>query len=191
MTCWVVIPVKAPDCCKTRLRDVLAPTAHRALVDRMFRRVAHAAEGTHGVDAVHVLGPTRQALPTIPDPGGGLNAALASALRTAEAAAVDRLVILPADLPYVTASDIRLLLEVPLQAVVIASDRRRTGTNALSLPVHAARDFRFAYGPGSFARHCATVLELGLAVVDVRSEALAFDIDDPTDLAALQSAPCR
>jgi len=50
--------------------------------------------------------------------------------------------------------------------------------------------FRFAYGPGSFRRHAAEARRLGLGLRVVRDPDLAFDIDVPEDLAALD-APTR
>ena len=71
----------------------------------------------------------------------------------------------------------------PSDAVAIAPDRHGTGTNALSLPIPAAQDFRFAFGDDSFARPRAEAGRLGLEVETVFSRGLEQDIDEPSDLA--------
>jgi 2-phospho-L-lactate guanylyltransferase len=189
MTCWVLTPVKAPEACKTRLAPALSEAARLELVARMLRHVVEVAGQAPGVDEVVLLGPSSHDLPAamrrLPDPGGGLNAALASALPVAAAAGVDRLVILAGDLPRVTLADLNALCGLAPGRLGVAPDRRGAGTNALSLPLPAARDFAFQYGPDSFARHRAEAARLGLALEVIRSATLGLDIDEPEDLGML------
>lgn len=192
MTCWVVIPIKAPEACKTRLRPALGEAARRELVAAMLRHVVEVAGEAPGVDAVRLIGPSRHGLPAtvalLADPGEGLNPALAAAMPAAEAAGVDRLVVLAGDLPELASGDVAALAGLPPGVLGVAPDRKGEGTNALSLPLPAAHGFRFQYGPGSFAAHSAEASRLGLALQVVRSDTLGLDVDDPADLAALPTA---
>lgn len=192
MTCWVVIPIKAPEACKTRLRAALGEAARRELVAGMLRHVVDVASAEPAVDAVRLIGPSRHGLPEeiqlLAEPGEGLNPALAAALAAAESAGVARLVVLAGDLPRLAAEDLRALAGLAPDALGVAPDRKGEGTNALSLPLPAARDFRFQYGPDSFAHHRAEAARLGLSLQVVRSETLGLDVDDPADLAALPTA---
>jgi len=192
MTCWVVIPIKAPEACKTRLRPALGEAARRELVAGMLRHVVETAGGAPGVDAVRLIGPSRHGLPAavalLDDPGEGLNPALAAAVPAAAAAGVDRLVVLAGDLPELTAGDVAALAGLAPGVLGVAPDRKGEGTNALSLPLPAARGFRFQYGPGSCAAHSAEAARLGLALQLVRSATLALDVDEPADLEALPTA---
>jgi 2-phospho-L-lactate guanylyltransferase len=190
MTSWIVTPIKAPEACKTRLVPALNDAARRELVGSMLRHVVGVAREAAGPgDQVLLLGPSRHGLPAdlprLEDPGGGLNAALATAAAAAEAAGVERLVIVAADLPRATCGDVAALLGAASGEAAIAPDRGGTGTNALSLPLPAAQGFRFAYGPGSFAKHQAEAARLGVPLAVIRSETLALDIDEPQDLGAL------
>jgi 2-phospho-L-lactate guanylyltransferase len=193
MSRWIVTPIKAPEDCKTRLAPALGAAARRELAGSMLRHVVDVAvEAAGPEDRVLVLGPSRHGLgpevALLADPGGGLNAALAAAAAAAGAAGVGRLVIVAADLPRLTRADLARLLEVAPDEAAIAPDRAGAGTNALSLPLPAARGFRFAYGPDSFARHQGEAARLGLPIRAVRTESLGLDIDEPQDLGALAAS---
>lgn len=183
MTCWCVIPLRATPDSKSRLAGVLDAPARAALVDAMLVRVVAAARGARNVSRVCLMGTARTALPDdvalLTEPGGGLNAAAASALAQTEAS---RLIVIHADLPLVTAQDIELLAAAPEGTIAIAPDRHGTGTNAISLPLPAAKGFSFAFGTDSFARHKAEADRIGLRLEEIHSQGLARDVDEPDDL---------
>ena len=187
MTCWAIIPVKAPDTAKLCLATVLSPGERARLVAAMLDHVVATCGNARHVGHTCLVGPSRHGQPTalalLDDPGIGLNAALTSALDQAEAGGARRVIVIPGDLPRVTVQDMELLAVVPATAIGIAPDRHGTGTNALSLPLPAARGFRFAFGDDSFALHQAEAARLGLAVEAIHSPTLAKDIDVPADLA--------
>lgn len=191
MTCWAVIPIKASAESKTRLAGVLDPDERQALVGVMLGRVVDAARAARSIARVCLVGPSRMGLPEeirlLNDPGRGLNAAVQSALAEVLEEDVDRVVVIAADLPQVTAQELDLLAAAPANTIAIAPDRHETGTNALSLPLPAARDFRFAYGTDSFARHKAEAERIGLALEIVLSRGLEYDIDEPEDLDHVRS----
>ncbi|MBW8755746.1 MAG: 2-phospho-L-lactate guanylyltransferase [Sphingomonadales bacterium] len=184
MTTWAVIPLRASPESKSRLAAVLDAPARAALVEAMLARVLDAARSARNVSRVCLLGTAPAALPAdvtvLAEPGGGLNAAAASALAQV---ACSRVVIIHADLPQVTAQDLELLAAAPEGTIAIAPDRHGTGTNAISLPLPAAKGFSFAFGPDSFARHKAEADRLGLKLEEVHSQGLARDVDEPDDLA--------
>jgi 2-phospho-L-lactate/phosphoenolpyruvate guanylyltransferase len=152
----------------------------------MLRHVVGAAQAADHVQHVALLGPSRLGLPeTIPliaDPGGGLNPALHTALEQIASENADRLIVLFADLPLLTTHEVQLLAAAPPVTIAIAPDRHGTGTNALSLPLPAARGFTFAFGPDSFALHHAEAERLGIALEEIHSLGLARDVDVPEDL---------
>lgn len=193
MTCWIVIPVKAPDQCKSRLRSVLDDDAREGLVAAMLADVIAAARAVTGDIEVALLGPSRPRLPDdvrlLADPGQGLNAALASARDAALAAGAHRILFLSADLPHVIADEIRPLIDLPVDTVAIAPDGAEIGTNALSLPLPAAGGFSPAYGNASLTAHRRESARLGLKLVLIERPGLAFDVDQPADLAGLAPRP--
>ncbi|MEC3909543.1 2-phospho-L-lactate guanylyltransferase [Sphingobium sp. CR2-8] len=188
MHSWVVIPIKAPGACKTRLATVLNANDRCALVRDMLGQVVEAARSVVGDDNVRVLGPSVHGLSSpvklLPDPGGGLNAAAASARDAAISSRVGRLLLISADLPRIGRADIEALLHVRQDYLGIAPDRGRQGTNALSLPLPKASSFLFQYGVGSFHAHRAEAHRLGMDFVEIVRDTLSLDIDYPDDLEA-------
>lgn len=195
MTCWVVIPVKSPGKAKSRLAEVLDEGQRESLASAMLARVTDAARGAANVDRVALLGPSSTGidtdLPLLADPGGGLNPALQHTLANLPDPQIARLIVLFADLPRIARADVERLAAAGGNAIAIAPDHHGTGTNALSLPIPAARGFTFAFGPDSFARHRAEAGRLGLRIEDVRSPGLAHDIDVPEDLAGAEALISR
>jgi len=186
MTSWALIPVKELAAGKSRLADALDPEAREALVLAMAGHVVEAAAAASNIARICLVGPSRLGLSSeltlLADPGEGLNAALQSAFAELAGQPVGRVVVIAADLPQVTATDIQLLAVAPGDEIAIAPDRHGTGTNALSLPLPAARDFRFAFGKDSFARHHDEAERLGLKIETIHSLGLERDIDEPPDL---------
>jgi 2-phospho-L-lactate guanylyltransferase len=96
--------------------------------------------------------------------------------------------VLPADLPDVTAAEIDRLAETadlllrgaPERPVVLlVPDRHGTGTNALLLAPPNAIAFRF--GEGSRAAHAAAATAAGASYRELDGP-LSFDVDTPDDL---------
>ena len=183
MTCWIIIPVKAPPKAKGRLAGALGASEREALTRAMLRRAVAAAQGA---GPIALVGTSRLGMPDtielLRDPEGGLNAAVSSARAQLAQRDCSRIVTLAADLPLVTAADVAALAALPPGVIGIAPDRHGTGTNALSLPLPAAGAFAYSYGPGSFALHMAEAERLGLPVEIIATPGLARDIDDPADL---------
>lgn len=193
---WVLIPVKPLAQAKTRLAGVLAPAERRALVLAMLDDLLSALDGVPGVAGIALvsadpalaeLGAAR-GLRVLAEPEPGLNAALRGALATLAAERVDRVLILPADIPLADGAALRCLLAVdstgPAAALVGAA--ADGGTNALLLAPPGLLEP--AFGPGSCARFQRAARELGVAPVLFDLPQIALDIDRPEDLRALVEA---
>jgi 2-phospho-L-lactate guanylyltransferase len=114
-------------------------------------------------------------------PGRGLNGAVAAGVESLRAAGYERVVIAHGDLPLAPLAS--GLGAVDQGGVTLVPDLRRDGTNVLCIPTGAP--YRLSYGRGSFGRHCAEAVRIGLALHVVDEPSLAFDVDMPDDLAAL------
>jgi 2-phospho-L-lactate guanylyltransferase len=127
----------------------------------------------------------------------GLNPALTQAAHFAGDRGATGVLVLPADLPLLTAHDLETMLTYiaphpqPFSPrgrgvggegqprVVIAPCRRETGTNALL--VRPTDLIPLAFGPDSFAAHCAAARAAGVEPVVYRSNTIALDLDTPED----------
>ena len=184
----VVVPVQAFDHAKSRLGAVLDPEERRDLVEHLLRGTVSAALAAPGVVEVLVVSPDPDVLALAEAAGArpvlqqsrGLNPALHEARAVATG---DRLLVLPADLPGVTASDVASVIAAGDAAgspsVVLAPDRHGRGTNALLLDPPDAIDP--AFGGDSRAGHAWLAASADIPFVEV-SGLLDLDVDTPEDL---------
>jgi 2-phospho-L-lactate/phosphoenolpyruvate guanylyltransferase len=182
----VLVPVKAFAQAKLRLAPALPPAGREALARQMGQRVLEAAAPLPTAvvcdDAAVAAWAAALGAMVLWMPSQGLNGAVDAGVRRLAELSVERATIAHADLPMATS----LAWVGTFHGVTLVPDRRRDGTNVMSVPVSAG--FRFSYGPHSFDRHLAEATRLGLPVRVVDEPSLAFDIDEPADLAALRSA---
>ena len=197
MTLWAVIPVKPFQLAKSRLAGVLSDEERVELSRRMLAQTLELLGEVREVTRVVVVSADRQVLELAtaagavallePDPPN-LNRALRLAGESARAAGASALLMLPADLPDLSAGDLRSLIELAARppCVVIAPDRHRRGTNALLLipPALIESDF----GAESFGRHVEAGRAAGARVEICNLPGLALDLDSPEDLGLVRRA---
>jgi 2-phospho-L-lactate/phosphoenolpyruvate guanylyltransferase len=185
----IIVPHRGLASAKTRLAPVLDHDARIALARTLLVRVLDVAR--QAGDDVVVITPAAELEPIVAAAGArlavqrgmGLNAGRDQAREAAEAAGVDRLVVLHGDLPNLAAEDVQALLAAAADepSVAIAPDRLGTGTNGLVLAPPGVIGFRF--GTGSFAAHRTEAQAAGVEPAVVVRPGLAFDLDTPEDLA--------
>jgi 2-phospho-L-lactate/phosphoenolpyruvate guanylyltransferase len=180
-----LIAIKERAQCKTRLSEALAPSARIQLVRSMLAAVLSAAAGARTVRQIMVVSPERDSIPAdipvLADTGKSLNGALTQAHRMLREFGCREIVILPADLPTITAADIDgLVLAGRRGGFAIAPDAAGVGTNALCLV--SPHPYRFKFGPDSRRLHLEEARCVGLDPLEVRLPGLEFDVDSPADL---------
>ncbi len=117
------------------------------------------------------------------EPGRGLNGAVEAGVVHLASMGVDQVTVAHGDLPY--AAGLASVGARP--GITLVPDRARNGTNVVVVPTGCG--FRFAYGPGSFARHQSEADRLGLPVHVIDDPCLALDIDEPADVWSLLAEP--
>lgn len=176
----VLVPVKAFDQAKVRLAPALPPNERAALARTMAEGVLRAAKGLPVFvvcdDPEVARWATAQRSAVVWEPGQGLNRAVEAGVGCLADAGFAQVIVTHADLPL--AADVTWLARFP--GVTIVPDRHGDGTNVICIP--ARRNFRFAYGPGSFARHRAEAGRIGQPLRIVREPLLSWDVDLPRDL---------
>jgi len=176
----VLVPVKAFHEAKRRLDHALTPPARAELARAMADRVLDAA----GPLPVAVVcddndvadWARRRGALVVWEPGRGLNGAVEAGVDHLRDAGVQHVTVSHADLPRAS----RLADVGTADGITLVPDRYGNGTNVIALPVDTG--FRFSYGPGSFARHCAEADRLGLPCRVLDLPDLAWDIDEPGDV---------
>jgi len=94
--------------------------------------------------------------------------------------------ILPADLPLISSSDIQDFISHSGKPpeIVISPDRREEGTNALLVSPPGIIDYQF--GPGSFQKHIQQAQRSSLRVDVCKIMSIGLDLDLPEDLELLK-----
>lgn len=211
MRVWAVIPVKSPYRSKQRLARVLSLEERAQLVRRLLRRLIAALQQLPQIEQIVIVtgdaevaelaanaGAVVLAETTPPD----LNAAVTQGVQYAAQQGADGVIILPTDLPLVSANAVAFVLNAaapdtyaggngavgphvdaqPL--LVICPDEVEEGTNAIFMtPINS---YTFHYGPGSFRQHVTEAARRGYAVCVVTIPALAFDLDTEDDWLSYQ-----
>ncbi|HUQ39026.1 MAG TPA: 2-phospho-L-lactate guanylyltransferase [Acidimicrobiales bacterium] len=181
----VLVPVKAFADAKVRLAPALDAGARAELARTMAAQVVAAAAPLPVAvvcDDAEVAAWARSlGARVLDEPGRGLNGAVQQAVAQLGAEGVTQVLVAHADLPLAR----ELAWLTAFDGVTLVPDRHQDGTNVICVPVDAG--FRFAYGPGSFARHLAEAERLPVAHRVVHVAQLAWDVDVPADL--LTAAP--
>lgn len=192
MSLWAIIPVKPLNRAKSRLADVLTPEQRYALAAAMYRQVLVAVSAAPQVTGTLVISRDTKALAIARDYGARtlqestpteLNAALARATEVVRMWRASALLIIPADLPFVTKDDIAHIADLGRTGttVVLATDKHQDGTNAMLVRPPGIIDYQ--YGDASYEKHLKAAAEVGADVRRYDSETLRLDIDIPEDLA--------
>lgn len=186
MNTLVVIPVRGLPGSKSRLASIFDEHQRtmlvRAMLDHLVSQVPEGADVaviTRNPAAVADLGPDVQVLTQGAD-YHGLNGSLQQALWQARDAGYADMLMLPGDLPLVTAREIESLL-LEEGTIVLAGDRDQEGTNGLRVPTRFAETFTFGMGKNSFVHHLAEARIHGTGAITVYHRGLAHDLDTPDD----------
>jgi 2-phospho-L-lactate guanylyltransferase len=192
MSVWVVVPVKPLNRAKSRLADVLTPEQRQLFAEGMLRRILAVTRSTRAVTGTLVISRDTRALAIARDLGAktvqesgapALNPALMRATQLLSGWRSDAVLVLPADLPFISTDDVSGLIKAAgdgAKTIVIATDRARDGTNALF--VRPPGLITYDYGPDSYERHLKQARDAGAQVVEYDSDNLKFDLDVPQDI---------
>ena len=186
----VVIPIKTLANAKRRLRRQFSAADTEELAFAFASDTLAAALACTGVREIMVISADARVgrmanshgVRLIPDPGGGLNAAIRGGIAAARADSCVAVAVLAADLPALTAGHLGAALAAAsgIERAVVA-DRSGTGTTLLT--ASAGISLIPAFGRGSRLRHGG--LGHRALAIDCGSP-LRLDVDTPDDLSAAQ-----
>ena len=199
----IIIPIKTPVLAKSRLRPVLDDARRERLVRCLIGDTIEAALGAARFRGVTVATNDR----TVADqaerrgcavvfdgPCRDLSAVLRAAIDARRAAWASCALILPIDLPYVTAAALDTLhRDHPQRGVTVGRARRDRGTTILLCPTgpQSPPAFGLAFGrPASADLHRDAAAAAGWAVRLADADPFDVDLDVPDDLRQLDAARC-
>jgi 2-phospho-L-lactate guanylyltransferase len=191
MTLWAIVPVKPLRRGKSRLAGVLTEEERLGLNSQLLTHTVDILGEIPEIEHVLVVSRDQAALSlarahgarTVQEKGAPeLNVALTRATIVAKQYATRGVLIIPSDLPMISKEDVYAMLDMVKDppVVVVAPDRKKTGTNALLVcPVGL---IEYDYGPNSFEHHCQRARESGARLEICELPSLALDMDVPEDL---------
>jgi 2-phospho-L-lactate guanylyltransferase len=195
MTIWAIVPIKPMRRAKSRLAKVLSRDERASLSRRLLRHTLETLAQIPRVERTLVVSRDSEALAIARSHGAKtvaewghpqLNKALVRASLVAQGYGVSGVLVLPADLPLLTKQDVEKLISASGNPpeVILAPDRRGTGTNAvLSSPPGL---IEYDFGPESLGRHMQRAKAAGARVEICNLPSLELDLDVPDDLEYLE-----
>jgi 2-phospho-L-lactate guanylyltransferase len=187
----IVIPVKSLREGKSRLAEVLPADDRHELNSRLLTHTLDQVAHLVDIADVYVVSKSPDILAEAALRGFTacpesdlceLNSAVALGASQATARGAAEIMVLPIDLPWLSSSRLRDLVDefrAECDALIIA-DRAGDGTNVLLWrPIETAR---FHYGASSAVKHADAAKNLGYRVVMRQDRYLSFDLDTPQDL---------
>ena len=181
----VLVPLKRLDDAKSRLSAVLSADERATLMLELLQGVLAAVKEAEvgPITVVSAEALAQNGVARFDDRGLAWNDALAAAMR--EVVTEPIAAVVSADLPRVTAEDVRTLVAATPDRGMAIARALDGGTNAVSMQPAGAVMTHFGE-PQSAAVHAFVTAEAGLAARILDIPGLAFDIDTPDDLDALR-----
>jgi 2-phospho-L-lactate/phosphoenolpyruvate guanylyltransferase len=196
MSTWVVVLIKDFDSAKQRLRPALGTKSRRALARRNARLAVSAAFAgdrvlvVAGSEEVAEIARSWGAEVLLEPREEGQNTAAERGIKRAQEAGAAAVLVLASDLPLVTEHSVRELVDIAARhrppVVVAVPAIGRGGTNALYVRPPDAIGLHF--GDDSLAKFQEDAESRGVEFVVHHSDAMALDLDEPSDLASLSRA---
>jgi 2-phospho-L-lactate guanylyltransferase len=190
MNSWAILPVKPLSQSKTRLSHILSQAERETLTQYLLEHTIKTLQASDAINHILVVSRDARVLQTAQryrtltfteSAPYELKTAVTQATKYATLQAVDRILIIPADLPFLQAHEIQAILDKGSSSedCIICPDEKQNGTNALIIP--PSTNFKFQYGPNSYHKHLIEAERLNLAIQTITTPGISFDLDTEAD----------
>lgn len=189
---WALVPLKSLGSAKQRLSNTLSSAERRDLMLAMVRDVLSALKQAQQLTGVLIVSRTNESIALAQafsterfaeSEGGNLSDALTEAAAYATNILGARgVMIIPGDIPLLTAAEIDAMLEQHEQVTVVP-DSDHVGTNCLVCS--PANCLTFQFDGRSFTPHLESAVKANLDPKVFESPGFGLDIDTPADLTTL------
>ena len=191
MITWAVLPVKCYSAGKSRLRGLFSETELAELNQQLFESTFTKIQQSTGIDKILVVSREKHALAWCETHGGvaileddpsTLNSAISKAQRYIFDAGGGRVLVIPSDIPLMTAKDLSNLISLADgdRQLVVVPDHSQSGTNALLMSDPGL--IQPSFGSGSFRKHIRQVLEKNAELIVYLNENIQWDLDTSLEL---------
>ena len=191
MSLWAIIPIKPLRRGKSRLSCVLTEQERESLNHDLLIRSINCLNQVKEIDQIVVVSPDPAALSFSREFGvrtiqenrnTNINNALRKATLAAKAFSASKILIIPADLPFMMPEDLTEMINKSKSSpeIIISPDRKMYGTNALLINPTGILDYDF--GQWSFKKHIEQAERKKIRVEIYNNERIGFDLDLPEDL---------
>ena len=191
MTLWAVLPVKPLTKGKSRLHGCMTAEEIFSLNNSLFKETYQKLDASDEIDRILVVSQDEQVLEYTRQMGGfALKENEQSTLNEAVSQALDfiienhggKVLIVPADLPWMTMEDLEALLQLRKdgQFIIIVPDHCQRGTNAILISHPNLLIPQF--GRHSFQKHTLQAANRSVDLVVWLNKNIQRDLDTPQDL---------
>lgn len=190
MTLWAIVPIKPLRRGKSRLADILSEQERETLNEKLLVHTLKCLTSVSEIDHHLLVSYDPAALSLAREYGfrtiqesknTSINKALRRGTLAAKAFKASMILIMPADLPFITKDAIHEMISLSLgpPEIIIAPDRKKNGTNALFINPVGILDYDF--GEWSFKKHIEQAERKKIRIKIFDHEKLSFDLDLPED----------
>lgn len=190
-----IVPVKVLNKSKIRLSSILDSRGRAGLTVAMLKDVLFALSNARRVESITVVSADRK-LRRVADHfrsefiwevrRRGLNRALMLAIKHAVERGKTAILVIHADLPFVTGREVdEFLAQSSRYEVAFNPSKDEDGTNALFL--QSSEMIKPAFGKNSYEKYVALARTKNLRYKVIKLNRIGFDIDEPRDFLQLMS----
>jgi 2-phospho-L-lactate guanylyltransferase len=188
----VVVPVRALESTKARLAPLLSGQQRGLLSSALLRWILRGVERSRAEECVVVSSKPEELQELLSNfskaraiserrINGGVSAAMRDGIRSMRAAGRS-IVLIPSDLPLLTASSIDGVIEfLASWDVLIGPSRKMDGTSLLAFS-DRSHLIKLRYDEESYRNHLVEIQRAQASYLELRSEEISQDLDDEGDL---------
>lgn len=186
---WIILPVKHLQDSKIRLKDVLSDEQRHRFSYLLLTDTLQTLSSSMHVQGITIIS-SDQSLVRIAEQyhaefiltgrDNGYSKDAMDAITALSKNGVDKITIIPADLPQLSHRDLELLAKAHKEGITLCAAEKEGGTNALVFTPPLAIPLLF--GPNSYKKHQQAATDKGITVKTVQAPGLQRDIDRSDDL---------
>lgn len=193
---WIILPVKNLHDSKIRLKDILSDEQRSRFSYLMLEDTLQTLISSDNVQGVTMISSDESLLQLaeqyhtefiLTDMDSGYSKDSMDAITTLSQNGIDKIAIIPTDLPQLTHNDLELLDNTHKHGITLCAAEKDGGTNALVFTPPLA--IPLVYGVDSFRKHQQLAKDRGSNINIVLSAGIQRDIDRPDDFYWLIKQP--